>query len=64
LVVFDIDFTLIETVQEFGSYVWSINITKRLQEKGYSYADAIKKLVVATEQCIVSEIIEKNNLLC
>ena len=43
LVVFDIDNTLIDTVQEFGGYAWSINMTKRFLDKGFDFSEALVK---------------------
>ncbi len=49
LVIFDIDNTLIETIQEFGSYAWMCVMTNKLQEKGWEYQAAIHKTASAFE---------------
>ena len=41
LVIFDIDNTLIEAVQEFGSYAWMCSMTSRLQKKGLKDQNAV-----------------------
>ncbi|MFC1841716.1 DUF2608 domain-containing protein [Candidatus Dependentiae bacterium] len=43
LVIFDVDNTLIETVQEFGCYTWSCNMTSRFEKKGIEYFQAMQK---------------------
>lgn len=43
LIAFDIDNTLIDTVQNFGGYAWSLNVTKRLQDKGFDFPVALLK---------------------
>jgi FMN phosphatase YigB (HAD superfamily) len=43
LVVFDIDNTLIDTVQNFGGYAWSCHVTKRFQDKGFDFPVALMK---------------------
>jgi len=43
LAVFDIDNTLIDTVQNFGGYAWSCHVTKRLQDRGFDFPIALLK---------------------
>lgn len=47
LVIFDIDNTLVETVQEFGSLAWHANMTKKLRSKGTEYFQAMQKTCAA-----------------
>ncbi len=56
LVIFDIDNTLIETIQEFGSYAWSCCMTSRFQAKGYGIQDAMKRSCAAFAQ--IEEFVE------
>lgn len=50
LVIFDVDNTLIETIQEFGSYAWFCSVTDRFQKKGYDYHHAMQKTCAIFEQ--------------
>lgn len=52
LAVFDIDNTLIDTVQNFGGYAWSCHVTKKLQEKGFEFPDALIRSYAILEQML------------
>jgi len=75
LAIFDIDNTLIDPVQDFGGYKWSIHLTKRFTAKGFDFDyaldrsyqlyDVVRKLVnFKAVETNTSEVIKKVQAGC